>query len=166
MNKLKNSNKNYNQDIVSEMQVQHFASQVIRMFRFFFFFYWKTRKKNDFWDRLGNWWSEIQTRHIQWQVRKECLSRLRAGRSAFLCFYARALTGWAEVCKMLTCSWDGQMRRKKRRERGCRKYGKTVKCYFLRGLSSIFILFSYFLSLPWVSPLTFCSFKSLYSSAC
>lgn len=35
MNKLKNSNKNYNQGIVSEMQAQNFE-----------FFYWKTRKKN------------------------------------------------------------------------------------------------------------------------
>lgn len=53
MNKLKNSNKNYNQDIVSEMQVQHFASQVIRMFRFFFLFLLENKKEKWFLRQTG-----------------------------------------------------------------------------------------------------------------
>lgn len=106
------------------------------------------RARKCFLRQTGKWWFEIQTRHIQWQVRKECLSRLCAGRSAFLCLYTRALTDWTEVCKMLTRSWDEQMRRK---ERGVsvERLAHPVKSSFLRGLSFIFILLSYFLPLSW-----------------
>ncbi len=115
------------------------------------------RARKCFLRQTGKWWFEIQTRHIQWQVRKECLSRLCAGRSAFLCLYTRALTDWTEVCKMLTRSWDEQMRRK---ERGVsvERLAHPVKSSFCVGCpSSSFCSPTFFLSLG--LSLTYCSFK-------